>query len=130
MSARQLLAVCLVGVLLESVVLAVQYDDLLYLRLPAPVLASGPRDLFLRRAAAALQRPKLTRQHLETVAAVAQDIGNIELEIQALERIVGASDDDRRSRLRLADAWRRGGKLDAAEEAYLTLLGDASGGKR
>lgn len=126
MMIRRFLLALAAGVALEAAVFAVYYDDLIYLRRPVGAIAAGERDAFLRHATDALRRPKLTAQHLETLAASAQLLRLHHIEVEALERLVRHSPSDRSARLRLGDAYRRAGELSRAETVYVDLLSDLS----
>ena len=126
MMIRRFLLALAAGVALEAAVFAVYYDDLIDLRRPVGVIAAGERDAFLRHATDALRRPKLTAQHLETLAASAQLLRLHHIEVEALERLVRNSPSDRSARLRLGDALRRAGALSRAETVYVDLLSDLS----
>jgi hypothetical protein len=127
MMLRRFLLVLAAGVALEAAVFAAYYDDLIYLRQPLGAIAAGERGAFLHHATDALRRPKLTMQHLETLAAGAQLLRLHHIEVQALERLVHANPSDRSTRLRLGDALRRAGELTRAEAVYVGLLTDLSG---
>ena len=123
---RRFLLVLAAGVALEAAVFAVYYDDLIYLRQPVGAIAAGSREVFIRHATDALQRPKLTVQHLKTLAAGAQLLRLHHIEVTALERLAEASPTDRPTRLRLGDALRRAGELTRAEAVYVDVLADLS----
>jgi hypothetical protein len=111
-----------VALLLQGSVFAVYYGDLLFLRQPAPVIASGSPEVFRQHAANALERSRVTVRHLDTVADVAGELGMHDLEIRARQRRTTMTPDDRQARLRLADALRRGGQFGDAEALYASIL--------
>lgn len=126
----RLVAAFLVAVILEGAAFAIYFDDLLYLRQPADVIAAGSLETFERHAAAALRRDKLTARHLETMAAAARAFGRYDLEVQALERRAQQTSTDLSLKLRIADALRRAGRLGEAEQLYLEVLERAVGETR
>jgi thioredoxin-like negative regulator of GroEL len=97
--------------------------DLLYLRQPASVLAAGDPDAFAQYATEALARPRLTRRHLDTIAEVSAQFGQSLQEVEALQRRLERDPSDTTIKLRLADALRRSGQFDRAEQMYREVLG-------
>ena len=126
---RRFLIGLTVALLLQGSVFAVYYGDLLFLRQPVSVIAVGPEATFRRHADRALERRRLTVHHLDTIAEAAIGFGMNDLETRALQRRVAMTPDDRQARLRLADAWRRGGQFSDAEALYLSVL-DSIGQER
>ena len=122
MTIKRFLTVFFVAVLAEAGVFALYYDDLLYLRLSVPEITSGPQDTFERHASSALDRDRLTRQHLETMAEAAKRFGLSRIEVHALERRTAEDPADVSVRLRLGDALRRSGAYERAEAIYLAIL--------
>jgi len=110
------------ALLLQGTAFAIYYDDLLFLRQPLPRITAGSADSFARHARAALDRPKLTVKHLDTMTDAAVTFGLHDLEVAALERRADATPGDWRVRAKLADALRRSGRLAQAEAIYLDLL--------
>jgi len=122
MTVKRLSLAFVATVVLQGTVFAVYYNDLLYLRQPVALISAGPRDVFIQHATHALGRSKLTLRHLETIAESAKDFHLGDIEVQALERRVKAQPRDEAAHLRLADALRRSGRYDRAEQVYLELL--------
>lgn len=118
----RVLATMALALVLEAGVFAVWHRDLLWLR-TADVSSPSQREVFVRHAEKALQRPKLTRAQLEAIANRAQRVDAAFVEVRALERIT-AFGAERGLQLRLADALRRAGQLERAEKMYLALLSD------
>lgn len=110
------------ALLLQGTAFAVYYDDLLFLRQPLRRITAGSSDTFAGHARAALERPKLTVKHLDTIADAAATFGLHDVEVAALERRLTATPDDWRVRAKLGDALRRAGRLAEAEAVYLDLL--------
>jgi hypothetical protein len=125
MTLKRFLIVFFVGVLAEAGVFALYYDDLLYLRLSVPEITSAPLDTFQRHATSALERERLTRQHLETMADAAKGFGLHDIEVRALARRAAEDPADVSVRLRLGDALRRSGAFDKAEAVYRDILESA-----
>lgn len=122
MSYRRLALVAVLAFAVQGVVFTYYYEDLLFLRQPADQVASAPADVFRRHALAALDRSRLTRRHLETIAAAAQRQHARDIELAALQRLALEHRDDLWIRLRLADVLRRSGRLEEAEAIYLGVL--------
>jgi hypothetical protein len=114
--------VLLVSLCVQGAAFAWMYDDLIYLRLPASSLLRGGPERFERHAARALERPSLTRGHLETIADVARTFHLPHLEVTALERRLALDPADRRVKLRFAEALRRQGDRVRAERSFTELL--------
>ena len=108
--------------LMQSGVFAWRYSDLLYLGQSESIIANSSRDTFARNAESALERPSLTRRHLETIAAVARKFGETSYEVRALRRRLELDAHDEPLRLELADALRRSGALAEAEAIYRDTL--------
>ena len=115
----QLFACCL---LLEVAGFIIWNRDLLYLRQPAQVLANEPVADFTAHANGALSRQRLTASHLNRIAETAAHLHLAGLEIEALARQARKHPHDAGVQLRLADALRRGGEYQRAEQLYLELL--------
>jgi len=101
------------------------YTDLLYLRRPVATLAQAPVEEFRAQAESALGRQGLTRHHLDTIAEAARRAGQTDIEVRALERLTALHPTDTAIALRLADAWRRTGRLEEADAAYRRILARA-----
>lgn len=123
MTARRLALVAMMALAIQGAVFAYYYDDLLFLRQPVDVVASAPTEVFRAHALNALDRTRLTRRHLETIAAAAQRQHAIDIEVRAAERLAHEYRADGSARLRLADALRRAGRFAEAEAIYLDILG-------
>jgi hypothetical protein len=123
MSFRTFLFVLALAMTVQAAVFSRHYTDLLYLRGPVDLLAQSGANEFKQQAESALGRGQLTRRHLETIAETARRTNQPDLEVRALERLAGQYPADRTITLRLADAWRRAGRLAEAEAAYQRLLG-------
>ena len=123
---RRFLGLLTVGLVVQSTVFAIYYDDLLFLRRPAAEIVSGSHDTFRRHAESALARPKVTVSHLETIASSAAAFALHDVEVAALERHIAATPADVAVHLRLADALRRAGRFPDAEAIYLDLLAASS----
>jgi thioredoxin-like negative regulator of GroEL len=82
-------------------------------------------------ARSVLARERVSRRVLERVADVARQRHELELHVDALERIVASAPDDAEARLRLAQALREAGRLEEAERIYREQLdGTDEGGER
>jgi hypothetical protein len=127
---RPFLVALAAGVVIQGGVMAVRYDDLLYLRQPVARMMHDDRATFTRHASRALERTSLTRRHLESIADVAQSFGDHTLEVQATERRLTLDPDDVWVRLRYADTLRRAGNFPAAEREFLIVLQHAEGRQR
>lgn len=123
MTFRTFLFVLALAMTVQVAVFTHYYDDLLYLRQPADALAQALPDEFRQQAESALARAQLTRHHLETIAETARRASQHDLEVRALERLAHQHPGDIDVALRLADAWRRAGRLGDAEATYRRLLG-------
>jgi hypothetical protein len=113
-----------VGVMLlvEGAIFAVYNRDLLALNRLSSGGEPGDAGSVQTHAAMALERSRLTRQHLETISSVAQRYTLPDLELQALERLRTGAPDDSGVSLRLADAYRRARRFPEAEALYRALL--------
>lgn len=123
MSFRTFLFVLALAMTIQAAVFSRHYTDLLYLRGSVDVLAQSGAGEFKQQAASALGRNQLTRRHLDTIAETARRTNQPDLEVRALERLAAQYPADTTIALRLADAWRRAGRLADAEAAYRRLLG-------
>ncbi len=130
MTIRRLLLLFLLALCGEVALFAVSYQDLLFLRQPQARLRAESAATFVRHAEAALSRSHVTRRHLEAIAAGARDHQTSDLETRALTRVSAAFPDDVGLRLRLADALRRAGQLERAEQVYRAILASTSAGTR
>lgn len=104
------------------------YSDLLALRSPASVLAESP-ETFRGVAAKALQRPQLTRRHLERLAETAALTSDVDIEITARQRLWQLAPGEAPLGLQLADALRRGKRTDEAARVYQAILSGKAGGQ-
>jgi hypothetical protein len=111
-----------IAMLLQGSVFAVQYRDLLYFRQPVTVIVRDDPTMFESNARSALSRSKLTRQHLDTIAAAAHRFGKIDIEISALERRLELDPKEAGIRLQLGDSLRRAGRFSDAEQLYSDLI--------
>ena len=118
---RRIGVLVLVGIAIQGAAFAWVYGDLIYLRRPVATLVRSGPDPFVRHATRALERPRLTRGHLETIAQVAQTFRLAHLEVTALERHAAMDPRDRRIALRFAEALRRQGDMVRAERIYRNL---------
>lgn len=100
--------------------------DLVGLSRSADVLAADPA--FDGLADTAIARGSISRRVLERIAEVAARRGNFALQASALRRIALSAPDDGAVQLRLADALRAAGALDAADAIYTTWLARTSAG--
>lgn len=100
--------------------------DLVGLSRSADVLAADPA--FDGLADTAIARDSISRRVLERIAEVAARRGNFALQASALRRIALSAPDDGAVQLRLADALRAAGALDAADAIYTTWLARTSAG--
>jgi hypothetical protein len=123
MSVRTFITAFVIALLLEAAGFAYYYRDLLYLRRPATTLLADSAPSFAEHATSALDRRRLTRQHLETIANTAQGFNLRGIELRALRRRSELDPLDATLRLRLADALRRSQHFDEAEQMYLDVLG-------
>lgn len=134
MTWRRFLIVLVLALAAQAGVFAYRYADLLVLRGAAGDLGATPPDRLVRSVELAIERDRLTRRHLETMAAVASRAGRIDLEAHALERLWLDRPDDAATALRYADALRRAGRFGDAERMYRALLdgepGNAAGDGR
>ena len=114
--------VALLALLFEGGVFAYNYRDLLGLRQARSLTTPAEQAEFVQNAEQALARPKVTREHLEIIAAQAQKLGNRSLEIRALDACAVLDPNDAQLALRRADAARRAGDLRRAEQLYGDVL--------
>jgi hypothetical protein len=121
MIVKRFLLVLAAAFVVQAVVFAASYRDLLALRTSPAVLAASPAALG-HVAETALARPTLTRQHLETLAAAAQEAGRLDLEVRARERLVQQAPGEAGPAIAYGDALRRAGKLDEAEVVFRAVL--------
>lgn len=127
---KRFLWVMLAAFVVQGVLFSYSYRDLLVLRSPASVLAASP-DTFRHVATQALQRPVLTRRHLETLANAANLTGDLSIEVTARQRLWQLSPGETHLGLELADSLRRARRLDEAQRIYQQLLGPTlAGGTR
>ena len=109
------------GIVIQAAAFSWLYSDLIYLRQPVATLVQHGPERFGRHAVRALERRRLTRGHLETIAEVAQTFRLAHLEVTALERRAALDPGDRRIALRFAEALRRQGDRVRAERIYMQL---------
>lgn len=109
---------------LEASAFAYWNRDLVGLSRSADVLAADPA--FDGLAETAVARARVSRRVLERIAEVAARRGNFALQASALRRIALNAPDDESVHLRLADALRAAGQLDAAEAIYAAWLARTS----
>ena len=115
------------ALLLQAGVFAWTYQDLMFFRQPmAAIVEAGP-EAFEVNAVEALNRPLVTRRHLETIADAAHTFKSPAVELRALERAVKVDPTDGALKLKLADALRRSGQLRRSEALYRQVL-KAEGG--
>lgn len=118
---KRFLLVMALALVAQGAVFAFYYRDLLVLRGEPASLAAAPATL-THTAEAALARPALTRQHLETIVVAAHRAGQVDLEVRALARLAALEPEDPAIALRHGDALRRAGRLEEAERVYRTVL--------
>jgi hypothetical protein len=114
--------VALLAFAFEGGVFAYSYRDLLGVRQVRSLTTPAEQAEFVQNAEQVLSRPKVTREHLEIIAAQAQRLGNRSLEIRALDGCARIDPNDVPLALRRADAARRAGDLHRAEELYAEVL--------
>lgn len=113
----------LVAVAIEVAVFQYAYHDLIWLNRPVAELQAAPLDAVAPRVQSALAREHLTRQHLETMAAAtAAQPTLLDDHVTALERLHRRDPRDLHLHVRLADAYRRAGRLDAARALLTEVL--------
>jgi hypothetical protein len=117
-------ALLLLLLFIEAAVFVRAHDDLIALRDDPATLAQDPARL-RRIAQRALDRRRVTRHHLDTLAAAAQRAALHDIEIEALNRLHHGHPNDRILTLRLADAYRRARDFERAAELYEGLLQEA-----
>lgn len=132
MTFRHFVLILGLAVAAQAAVFTRYYTDLLYLRRPVTELARGPVEEFRAQAESALRRQGLTRHHLDTIAEAARQTGQADIEVRALEQLAALHPHDTVISLRLADAWRRTGRLEEADAVYRRILAeaDAEAGRR
>jgi len=114
--------VAVLALLFEGGVFAYSYRDLLGLQQTRNLATPTEQSEFLQYAEQALARPKVTRAHLELIAARAQTLKNTSLELRALDACAKLDPDDVQLSLRRADVARRAGDLRRAEQLYADVL--------
>jgi DNA-binding SARP family transcriptional activator len=122
MTFRQFVLLLGLAVAAQAAVFTRYYTDLLYLRQPVAALTQGPVEEFRAKAESALGRQRLTRHHLDTIAETARRTGQADIEVRALEQLTALHPADTAISLRLADAWRRTGRLQEADTLYQRIL--------
>ncbi len=126
---RRIVAMLVLLVAGEVGVFYVEHQDVVAMNGSADALVVDAR--FPDTAQSVLARERVSRRVLERVADVAQRRHDVELQVEALERIVSSAPRDTEARLRLAQALRDAGRLDEAEHIYQQeLLGLDEGGGR
>jgi hypothetical protein len=116
-------ALILLAVAAELMIFRHLHRDLLYLQQPAAQIASDPQRRLQEYGARALSRKTLARRHVETIAQAAWQTGDTKLLYQAFQRLARDYPDDRRLRLRWAEALRLAGRHDEATAMYYDVLG-------
>lgn len=122
---RRFFLLLVLAVAAQGVWFSYHYSDLLALRSSPSQLAGSP-ERFRAVAGQALQRPSLTRRHLETVAEAAKLSGDADIEVRARQRLWRSSTNEQYLGLQLADALRRAKRFEEAERVYQQLLGQTS----
>jgi DNA-binding SARP family transcriptional activator len=122
MTFRQFVLLLGLAIAAQAAVFTRYYTDLLYLRQPVAALTQGPVEEFRAKAESALGRQSLTRHHLDTIAETARRTGQADIEVRALEQLTALHPADTAISLRLADAWRRTGRLQEADALYQRIL--------
>ena len=122
MTAKRFLIGLVAALVLQAGVFAWYQADLLYLRRPVNEIVNDGLETFTRQATKALSRDRLTRQHLDTMAEAAEQLGATDIEIEALTRRMTKDPLNRHVKMRLADTLRRAGRLDRAEALYSEAL--------
>ncbi|MBA2353420.1 MAG: hypothetical protein H0V80_01995 [Acidobacteria bacterium] len=117
---RRLLLVFILSVALELLAFRYLNRDLLWLDVHArtPEVSALTRDT----AEAALQRPRLSRRHLEALIAATDRDEVRGLQLRAFARLAARHEEDPDVLLRYADALRRARQFDHAERVYADLL--------
>jgi tetratricopeptide repeat protein len=116
------------ALLLQAGVFAWTYQDLMFFRQPLGAIVDAGPEAFEVHAVDALNRPQITRRHLETIADAAHAFKSPAVELRALERAVKIDPADGPLKLKLADALRRSGQLRRAEVLYRAVLKAEQGG--
>jgi hypothetical protein len=133
MTFRHFVLILGLAIAVQAAVFHRYYTDLLYLRRPVTELAQDPVEEFRAQAESALGRQGLTRHHLDTIAETARRMGQADVEVRALEQLTRLHPTDTAVSLRLADAWRRTGRLEEADATYQRILAESdaqAGGRR
>lgn len=126
---RKVAGLILVMVVGELAVFYWGHRDVVLLNQSTEALVLDAR--FPDAARSVLARERVSRRVLERVAHVARQRHELELHVDALERIVDSALDDAEARLRLAQALREAGRLEEAERIYREQLdGTDEGGER
>jgi thioredoxin-like negative regulator of GroEL len=119
-----------IALAIQGAVFAWRYNDLLYLRQPVPAITGGDAATFRSHAAEALARPRVTREHLDTIAEAADALGSVDLEIRALERQAQLEPSNTKLKLHLADVLQKVGQSQRAEALYREILMNGKGDSR
>lgn len=128
MSAGRLIVALLLALAIETAVFHLAHRDLMWLRHPVAELQAAPHEAVAGQVAAVLTREQLTRGQLEALAAATAGRPTLRAEyVQVMERLQQMAPDDPQIQLRLADAYRLVGRLDAARSLFEQVL--AEGGR-
>lgn len=122
MTLRRLFVALAILTCVEGALFIAVNRDLVYLSQTRARLADAPAATFDARAEQAMARDRLSRRHLETIADVSARRGDAGLNLRALERLAREYPADTGVTGRLADALRRGGRLEEAEALYRRML--------
>ncbi len=116
---RRLLAVLVAATVLQLVAFRYLHRDLLWLDTPA----SAQSEAATTRASAtsALDRPQLSRRHLEALIRATNRDDLRDLQVLALDRLARQHPDDPAVLLRLAEALRLAGQFDAAARTFAAV---------
>ena len=112
-------------VTIETGVFAYTYQDLISLSGDPERISSRDEASLRELAASALARRHLTRHHLETLAEALRRRQLVDDEVRTLERLHRQQTTDEAIELRLADAYRRAGRLDEASAIYQRFIAEA-----
>ena len=119
MTLRHLVAFLAVLTCLETVLFVAGNWDLVYLSQPRSRLETAATAEGVRSAAnRALNRHRLTRRHLETIAQVSARRGDRELNLRTLQRLASEYPADDGVVERYGNALRTAGRADEAEDVY------------